>query len=156
MKRLTLIAVVFTALTMASCSKNDSSGPSKTELITSGTWKYKNAGIDVNGDGYIDTGLPPGYELQSCQTDNTLLLKTDGTGTVDEGASKCDPADAQSTAITWSFKSNETIINFPQALFGSLTGDVKIVNLTSTSLILAKTVNIGGSSNVDIIVEMMH
>ncbi len=156
MKRLTLLALVLTGITMASCSKNDSSGPSKTELITSSTWKYKNAGVDVNADGYIDAALPPGYELQSCQTDNTLLLKTDGTGTFDEGATKCDPADAQSTAITWSFKSSETVINFPQAVYGSLSGDVKIVNLTSSSLILAKTVNIGGSSTVDIIVEMTH
>lgn len=156
MKKLTLFALALTGITMASCSKNDSSGPSKTELITSGTWKFKSAGIDVNADGFADTNLPPGYELYSCQTDNTLLLKTDGTGTLDEGATKCDPADAQSTAITWSFKSNETVINFPQAVYGSLSGDVKIVKLTSASLILAKTVNIGGTSNVDIIVEMIH
>lgn len=142
-------------LFIGSCSKDDDSGPSKTSLITSAAWKYENAGLDVNKDGFIDTAVPAGF-LVDCDKDNTITFKSDGTGTLDEGATKCDPGNPQTSAFTWSFKNNETMLNFPTAIFTGISGDISILKLTSTELDLSKEVNIGGPTTVNVIVELKH
>lgn len=155
MKHSALAIFVLGILGISACSKKDNNTASRTELITSATWKFQKAGFDVNGDGFIDADLPPG-SLLDCQKDNTISFAANGTGTVDEGATKCEPSDPQSTAITWSFRNNETVINFPTAVFSNLDGDVKIVTLTSTKLSLSKTITLGGTSTADVVVELGH
>lgn len=152
MKRL-CYTLLFAPLFFSACKKNDATGPTKMELITTGTWKFDKAGLDVNKDGFMDTDLPPGY-LVDCDKDNVITFKSDGTGTVDEGASKCDPADPQTSPFTWSFKNNETILNFPAAVFNGITGDVTIQKLTTTELDMIKEVNIGAPTTVNVIFEM--
>ena len=138
------------------CSKDDPpAGPSKTELITKAAWKYDTGGVDANKDGFVDTNLPPGYVL-SCNTDNTLTFNNDGTGVVDEGATKCDAAEPQTRDFTWTFTNNETHINFPTLVFNGLTGDVTIKTLTDTKLELLKEVNIGAPSTVNVIISFKH
>jgi hypothetical protein len=138
------------------CGKDDApAGPSKTELITKAAWKYDTGGVDANKDGFADTALPPGYVL-SCNTDNTLTFNTNNTGVVDEGATKCDPADPQTRDFTWTFTNNETRINFPTLVFNGLTGDVTIKTLTDTKLELIKEVNIGAPSTVNVIISFKH
>jgi len=155
MKSFVFAALTISLLGLAACSNKDDSGPTNTELLTSATWKYKNAGVDVNNDGFIDTGVPPGY-VGDCDKDNLLTFKSDGTGILDEGATKCDPGEPQTKPFTWTFKNNETVINFPSAVFSGITGDVKILKLTSTELNLSKEVNIGGTTTVFIVVELQH
>jgi len=139
-----------------SCGKDDPpAGPSKMELITKSAWRYDTGGVDANKDGFVDTALPPGYVL-SCNTDNTLTFKNDGTGVVDEGATKCDVADPQTRNFTWTFTAGETIINFPTLVFNGLTGDVKIKTLTDTKLELMKEVNIGAPTTVFVIISFKH
>lgn len=154
MKRL-CYTLLFAPLLFSACKKNDTAGPTKMELITTSTWKFDKAGLDVNKDGFMDTDLPPGY-LVECDKDNVITFKSDGTGTVDEGASKCDPADPQTSPFTWSFKNNETILNFPAAVFNGITGDVTIQKLTTTELDMIKEVNIGAPTTVNVIFEMKH
>lgn len=140
---------------LAGCKKNDSNGPSKTELLTSSTWVFDKAGLDVNKDGFADTSVPPGY-IGDCDKDNTLTFKTDGTGVLDEGASKCDPGNPQTSPFTWSFKNGETVLNFPSVILTGISGDVTIQKLTSTELDFIKEVNIGTPTTVNVIVEMKH
>lgn len=154
MKNSFLVILVLGSICLTQCGKKDS-GPSKTELITSASWKYDNSGLDINADGFIDTGLPPGY-VNDCDKDNVITFKADGTGTLDEGATKCDPGNPQTSPFTWTFKNGETVLNFPTALVSGFDGDVKILKLTSTELDLAKNVNIGGAATVDVIVEFKH
>src|SRR5437763_5630402 len=103
------------ALTFASCSKKSTpdpaSAPTKTDLISASAWSYQDAGIDANRDGAVDAGgsfsvliptlVPP------CRTDNSISFKKDNTGLVDEGATKCNTTDAQSSVFNWSFADNE-------------------------------------------------
>jgi len=156
MKNLAGIILISSICLQCSCSKDDAPpGPTNTELIVSSTWKYNNSGVDVNNDGFIDAPVPAGYILD-CDKDNTLTFKSDGTGTLDEGANKCDPTNPNTSTYTWSFKNGETYINFPIALMTGFNGDVKILKLTSTELNLSKEVNIGTPNPIYIVVELKH
>lgn len=154
MKSIITILLGIALVSIVACSKK-SSGTSRTELVTKATWRYENSGLDVNKDGFIDTSLPPGY-VENCDKDNTLTFKSDGTGIMDEGASKCDPGNPQSSPFTWTFKNGETVINFPSVVLSGISGDVTILKLTDTELDISKEVNIGSPTTVNVIVEFKH
>ncbi|RYF98919.1 MAG: hypothetical protein EOO02_17970, partial [Chitinophagaceae bacterium] len=125
--------------------------------ISASTWKYDKAEIDANKDGTADTPVPAGY-LEACETDNLITFKVDGTGTIDEGANKCDPSDPQSVGFSWTFKNNETILNFPTAIITGVDGDVIIKSLTETSMVLQKAVTLPApfSLDVNVILTLKH
>jgi hypothetical protein len=143
-------------LMVNSCSKSSSSQTAKTkmQLITASAWKYDTAGIDLDNNGTIDAALPAGY-LKSCQTDNLLYFNADSTGTEDEGATKCNSTDPQTAPFTWSFNASQTVINFPDSVFGSVGGAVNISSLTETQLHFEKTVTQSGIT-ATIAVYMKH
>lgn len=142
MKALSFLAFLSSLLVLGGCQKDDSSQPdpkTKTELITSSTWKYNDAKVDQDNDGKGDADIPPGF-VEACQLDNTLTFSSNGQGTVGEGATKCDPADPDTYPFTWSFASNETVINFSSPVFAGIGGDFKIVSLSETELIISQSV----------------
>ncbi len=155
MKHLLKFSFFAITLVLGSCGKNDTKAPTRTELLASATWKYDNAGLDINKDGIAETPLPPGY-VGDCDKDNTLTFKSDGTGTLDEGPLKCDAGNPQTSPFTWSFKNGETVINFPTVILTGISGDVTIQKLTSTELDFIKEINIGAPATVNVIVEMKH
>jgi hypothetical protein len=124
----------------------------KTTQITAASWKYDNAGVDADRNGTIDSPLP--VALPACLRDNTLTLSTNGTGTVDEGASKCDPAAPQTTPATWSFANNQTVLNLGGSGIG-VSGQLKIIELSATNLTLSKDTTVIGFP-VAIIVQLKH
>lgn len=151
MKR--VIAGLLLLAAFSACKKGGGA-KSKTELLTQSTWKFNNAALDVDRNGTPDSPVPPGF-LQSCDTDNTLTFKSDNTGVVDEGPSKCDPTGPQTIAFTWSFKDGEQIITLSNVAFGGLNGDVKVKTLNDTQLELHKDINVLGSA-VNVIVYFKH
>ena len=117
-----------------SCKKSsDSSSKSKTTLATQSSWKIQSVGADLDKNGTVDLDVTS--QLQACQTDNVYTLKSDGTGTADEGSTRCSSTDPQTSAITWSFKSNEATIN---CNFGVLNGDATISTLNDVNFVLWK------------------
>jgi hypothetical protein len=128
---------------LAGCKKSKNNSESRQDLITSSSWKFSQAGIDTDNNGTIDIGAPAGF-LEACDTDNLINFKSDHTGTVDEGPTKCESAAPQSTAFIWSFKNNDTELNFPAELFAGISGDVKIIELSSTKLTVSKQIAIPG------------
>lgn len=159
MKRLKQLLSSFAIfLIAASCQKSEDNidnDTSKMALLTKAAWKYEDAGLDLNKDGVKDTELPPGFVL-ACDKDNVLTFKSDGTGTLDEGASKCDQANPQTSAFTWSFKNDETVINFSDQLFSGIEGDITLKSLTSTRMEILKEVSVGASQSVNAIVILKH
>jgi len=144
MKALLILIFLSSALIFGGCQKEDSgSTPTKTksEQIASSPWKYNDAKIDSDNNGTGDVALPAGV-IEACQTDNTILFAANGTGTLDEGATKCDLADSQTIPFTWNFTSNESVINFSSAVFAGVGGDFKIISLTDTELILSKQLTV--------------
>lgn len=138
------VAIIFILINACSKSNSNSTTPdTKMQLLTQSSWKYDTAGLDNNNDGLIDAPFPTGYGLSSCETDNILTLKSDGTGTVDEGATKCNATDPQTTSFTWSLDSAQTAIVLSDTIFSVISGNVKITSISSTSLHLEKAVQYG-------------
>lgn len=129
MKKLILFTLLTSIIAISfSCSKDDNGTPqkTKTELLTTGTWKFSSAtsgGIDVSSF------------LQSCQKDNIYTFATGGTGTVDEGPTKCNSGDPQTSPFTWAWLSNETMLQLSTTLFSGAGGDVTLISLTETELV---------------------
>ncbi|MFT3826873.1 MAG: hypothetical protein QM731_23315 [Chitinophagaceae bacterium] len=158
MKKILLSASLFALMAHLSFCKKSSSGESasNTELITSATWKFDNAWLDTDKDGKADSPIPSIY-LKSCQTDNQVTLVAGGTGSLDEGASKCSVDDPQTNSFTWSFKDNEATINLSTAIIAGVEGDIKITALTETKLQLQKEVTYAGlSQSVNVILDLKH
>jgi hypothetical protein len=118
---------------IVSCQKdknNDSNtARSKTELLTTGTWKYTGATInpayDYYGDGVIVTNI---FDImKDCEKDDFEFYKANGTWEYNEGPTMCDPLYPQSFNLPWHFVDNETKL--------MLGGDEHtVLELTATSL----------------------
>jgi hypothetical protein len=160
MKKVIFLSSVAMALFTIGCSKDNDGNDGTSErmqLITSAAWKYDNAQIDYDKNGTPDMALPPGL-LEDCDKDNIITFKNDGTGTIDEGLTKCDAGDPQSVNITWEFKDNAKVINIPQNIFANISGDAQIKTLTSTKLTLVKEVHVDQptSADVNVILDLKH
>lgn len=132
------LLMVLVLFTVASCQKSgensSNSSKSKTQLLTQKTWKIVahtvNPPVDINGDGTADSDVYATV-YESCNKDDIYTFKSDGSGMVDEGPTKCDDTDPQSTAIQWLFKSNETVIQIKQ---GIVSLDFNLVELSESTL----------------------
>jgi len=160
MKHKMLIAGAVLSL-MFSCSKDESTPAptpkTKTQLIAAGAWKLDVAGLDLDGNGTIDSDLPPGT-LEDCDKDNIYTFREDKTGTADEGTLKCDASAPQSVDFTWQFSgTNEDTISFSDTVFSGFQGDLTIKTLDEKSFVLSKDVTVPGlPASVTVIVKLKH
>lgn len=156
MKRLFTIFVTAGVIIAAGCSKEKSKGENKTDTISQSSWKYQSATVDQDNNGTGDFPVPPGT-FQTCETDNLITFKKDGTGTIDEGPTKCNAADPQTISFTWNFSSNETVLNINTPLLAGVGGDFKIIALTDTQLVLSKLITVPGfPAPITVIVTFVH
>ncbi|MHA4845097.1 lipocalin family protein [Flavitalea antarctica] len=157
------VILLSASICLTACDKNDDNdekAKTNTDKLTLAAWKYDKASLDVNKDGTGDVPVPDS-EIEACERDNLITFKADNTGTVDEGPTKCASSDPQSTGFLWTFKTNETVINFPTAILAGVDGDVTIVSLTETSLVLKREVDgvpvfISPSGTANIILTLKH
>lgn len=133
-------ALAIFSFVFVSCDKDDSSSTgttaNKTSILAQQSWKFNNAGLDQNKDGTIETDLS--NEVAACLKDNSVTFASNGSGTVDEGGTKCNSSDPQTIPFTWSFASNETLININGDAIAGKGGQYKVVALSSTQLSLSK------------------
>ena len=92
-----------------SCTKEDPiKAKTKTELLCASSWKiYEltvNPGIDIAGTVITDFFA----QSEPCSQDDISIYKNNGTGLNDEGPTKCNATDPQSTTFTWTFNPSET------------------------------------------------
>jgi Lipocalin-like domain len=114
---------------LTACQKDDNppvTSKTKTELISQGTWKFSSATVG---------GADASAYLQACQKDNIYTFVVAGTGTIDEGALKCNGSDPQTNPFTWNFASNETMLHISTVLFTGGSNDFTLVSLTETQLV---------------------
>lgn len=138
-----LLFIMSTFLLCAISCKKNNDPKTKTELITQGSWKFSTAtasGVDVSGS------------LQTCQKDNIYAFVAAGTGTADEGSTKCNPGDSQSGPFSWNFASSETILHISTPLFAGGSNDFTLVTLSDTQLILSQNIPPFGT----VIVTLVH
>ena len=126
-----LPALIFS---FAACKKshNDTPQKTKTELITQSNWKFDHATATCCGD--ISSQLP------ACKKDDILTFASNGTGVDDEGATKCNAGDPQSSNFTWNFASNETMLHISVQLFPGASQDFSLVTLDDNNLVLSQTI----------------
>lgn len=114
MKKLTfsLAALVALTLMVSSCKKdNDNptptpSGPqnkTKTELLSANNWKT----ISMMSDGYDIYNI-----MDDCDKDNFIKINANGSYVEDEGLTKCNSNDPQTTSGLWKFINNESALVF--------------------------------------------
>jgi len=142
------IPALFSLLIFTSCSKNDPAPAlkTKTELLTSSSWKFSAAtvgGTDVSGF------------LQACQKDNILTFTPAGTGTLDEGPTKCNGSDPQTNPFTWNFLTNETQLFISATLFTGGSSTFTLVTLSATQLVLSQNITVSGSTQ-NAVVTFIH
>lgn len=146
----TTTVILACSLLFASCKKkNDDNdnpkGKTKTELISTGTWKFSSATVN---------GLPFSSQIPSCQRDNILTFTSTGTGTIDEGTEKCNTGDPQTSPFTWNFASSETVLHVSAVFFTGGNNDFNIVELTETTLKGSQIIEFGGPKTV--VVTFVH
>ena len=155
-------SLLLTALSFNACKKDgddNNPGSNPTAMITASTWKYSDAGLDMNQDGIKESNLPPGFTLTACETDNTITFKSDNTGIIDEGPTKCNSTNPQTVPFTWTLKNNNTEISFSTALFAGINGDLKIVELNANKFTFSKLINTtvnGFPVSANVIVFLTH
>ena len=131
------------------CSKGANEAPankSRSELISKAPWKFSNATVG---------GSSVSAFLQACQKDNILTFVATGTGTADEGFSKCNSADPQTNPFTWNFQTNETILFVSTPLFAGGSSTFSIESLTETELVVSQNMTISGSTQ-HVVVSFIH
>jgi hypothetical protein len=128
-----LAGIVF----LISCNKKDKT-PTRTELLTAGSWKITAIVSDNDANGTYETDDYAG--APSCVTDNYLVFRTNGTAEGNEGATKCDPADLQSESFGWNFANNEANL--------VIDGDTFIIMDLTNSVLKLKADQGGGATSM--------
>jgi hypothetical protein len=135
MKKKLIAAVLVsfsTLLVFTGCDKDDPPAPApktKTQLLTQSTWRF--SVITWGGTDYT-------AQLPACYKDNTLKFETNGTGTADEGPTKCNAGDPQTTAYTWVFASGETVLTASHPLLPGGSNTFTINTLSETQLVVSQ------------------
>ena len=134
------LLVLGLGITVVSCKKETPTptpAPTKTELITGKNWILTS---------YVMDNVEYYDQIASCQQDNLNIFNTNNTVTIDEGPTKCDPLDPQtSDGGVWSFNPTETLIT----LNGS---EYELEVLNSTTLKIKNTAQVGGVTSISTII----
>jgi hypothetical protein len=95
-----LIMVLLVAVLCTSCIKNQTPQDltaEKTNILTAGNWRL----TDYR---YQDAFQSGGYSsLPDCRKDDLRIFKNDGSYEINEGTSKCNAGDPQSSFKQWKF-----------------------------------------------------
>jgi len=120
-----------------SCKKDkeDNAPKTKTELITTGTWKLtaytSTPAYDWYGNGVFATDILAA--LDPCEADGFDTYKINGILEINEGALKCNPMDPQTFTATWAFTDNENKIIYDGF------DEYELTELTATTMRLRST-----------------
>src|ERR1700755_2576588 len=119
MKTLFYITALVTLIILQPACKKDSKAKTKSELLTNGSWHVSayvvDPAIDWDGDGTDETNV---YAIMDqCIKDDHTTFFANGTGELEEGATKCSSGDPQTLPLTWTFTQNETELNINGAQY---------------------------------------
>ncbi|MEP0713075.1 hypothetical protein [Algoriphagus sp.] len=153
-QKLSFLLAMASLMTLASCGDDDPDPiKSDAEIIGSGiAWKVSTA--TTNGISVISL-------IDDCLLDNLVTFNYEtpiSIGVVDDGPTKCDPADPQTVDFTWSYSDatkiltvNTDIIDIPGA-----EGDLIVESVTPTQLVLSQNVALPGFGTQKVIVTLVH
>jgi hypothetical protein len=133
---LKMFVLLLSAASMTACSKSGGDKKSNVELLTKAAWKYQIAGLDSDKNGTVDM---ESQDIEDCNKDDLATFATGGTGTIDEGATKCDAGDPQSYSFTWQFKNNETELEYDGEVY-------KVLSIDDSNLKVYYDYDFGGTT----------
>jgi len=138
-----LTAFILGAVMLGGCKKKDDPEPTRSELFTNKNWRVtawtSDPAISING--VLVTNVF--NQMDPCSKDDLFRFNSNGVYTFDEGASKCNTNDPQTTTGTWSFNSDQTIVSVTEA-GGTTSYNIESV---SESTLKANTVFNDGNNN---------
>ncbi len=120
MKKLVIVALIgaIAMVSFQSCQKDDSNSGGTLE----GSWIQVGSTFDG-----VNTWNDPD-EWDDCEKDDITTFNTNGTYSIDEGATKCDPDDPQiSDSGSWSLSSDKKTLTMDGF-------SLEVITLTSTDL----------------------
>ncbi len=131
----TFLLVMLLTLVCIAC-KEEATPLSKTELLTSKSWKWIAGSVTPDFD-VFSNGNPLSGEYwnkaPACWQDDIRVFTMAGKFTHEEGATKCNVADPQIYAQgTWEFDGSEKIIKIKDSALGEQLWEIQ--ELTATSL----------------------
>jgi hypothetical protein len=127
MNKLVLIGFFFSTFILGSCNKNDTPDPTYTDHILRAAWKFDKA---------MSGGTDVSAFLNACYKDNTTTFVASGSGTLDEGATKCNSSDPQSVNFTWNFTNDGHTLNVSAGIVAGQSGAFTVIKLDETQMIL--------------------
>ena len=137
MKSFLITTTIFTLL-IISCSKKDSN-LSKKDMLTSGSWKLTAVVSDDDANGSYEKD--EFARFSDCYKDNYYTFQSNGVLELNEGPTKCSPADSQTETATWQLTQNETYLKIN-------TDEWKLEELTISTLKWKESYSGGRSSLV--------
>lgn len=131
-------------LSFSSCNDDDDdedpAPPTRTELLTGRNWMVEGyniePAIDIDGDGTQENNLIP--FIAACNLDDFYDFNVDGSYTIEEGASKCDPNDPTIVQSgDWLWNSDNTRLIFEAS--GGGTSEAEVISITATEVVVEFT-----------------
>jgi len=105
LKTLVLLGTIFCLFFLVSCSEDEATIPTKTELLAGSTEDGRSYFISSAEIDLID--LNGTLVLDECVTDNTIIYYPEGRYDENEGPDKCDPEDPPGGIGSWRFSDDE-------------------------------------------------
>lgn len=118
------LLLIASVVLLSSCGGDDPKPKTKTEIISAQPWKLTRIKVTVGSTS--QEGDP-----EACTADDVHTFEADGDYRFDEGATKCDPDDPQSSNGKWEFNTDETVIRITQ---GGLTFNQTILEFSETKM----------------------
>ncbi|MBK8502717.1 MAG: hypothetical protein IPL46_11140 [Saprospiraceae bacterium] len=107
----TMLLIMSILLLASSCRKDNEDAIDRSKMLTEGAWQINALTIEPAIDWFGTTVTNVYAQLPSCVKDNLTIFKTNGVVNYDEGSSKCDPNEPQTTTGTWAFNVDQTILS---------------------------------------------
>ncbi|HKK40267.1 MAG TPA: lipocalin family protein [Cryomorphaceae bacterium] len=131
-------------LSFSSCNDDDDdedpTPPTRTEMLTAKNWMVEGwniePAIDIDNNGTQENNLIP--FIEACNLDDFFDFNTDGSYTIEEGASKCDPNDPTIVESgDWLWNSDNTRLIFEAS--GGTTTEAEVISISKTEMVVEFT-----------------
>jgi len=142
MRKIKILLIITLIAMVVNCKKDENAATSRKDLLSGKTWimtaETISPAMNVNG-----TLITDFYSQEpSCTRDDIAKLNSNGTYTLEEGATKCSANDPQVYETgTWTLNSDETVLVLTSN--GTVT-NAKIQELTATKLVIIEEETLNG------------
>jgi hypothetical protein len=145
MKKL-LLGMGAVTLLFSACKKSDDdsgTGGSRKSTLTSGKWRITASTATIEYPAPAGTQTMDALKLfPSCQIDNLIGYNSDGTMTIDEGATKCNSSDPQvKTGGSWALLDNDSKLRLTD---NGTTVTASITAFSSSSMTVSVDTTVAG------------